>query len=358
MSARTWNKGMVTIWSLIAVLALVLTALVFWPESSKADDAAQQEIAAGLGPQRSPDDCVDKYNVILDPNEGNRLVSQGTHGSPEEVRDAFLKVGQHDPRVLQIAYNASPFGDVKPIEDWKTLVEDGCYTAEARDIYQQVKGAYMAASVEPAMAPTDGVNTGVNPGGDGFQQRGVDGDDRQATKLTFQNGKVIYIMHRCGNIVTPGNPIPGVPEKPRPAPPAQPSQPDGPQPPGKPDKPPPGVTPKDPSKDVNVNPAVPEQVRGPGTTPVGTDPGPATPVYDTPTGCNGPCPRHSDQPKPVATERPQGDPNGGSGNGGATQGPGPVDDSDRGQTTAPSPAPSSGGGSSGPVCGTGNPDDC
>ncbi len=44
------------------------------------------------------------------------------------------------------------------------------------------------------------------------------------------------------------------------------------------------LPPKVPTQDVNVNPAVPSGVQGPGTTPVGTDPGPATPVYDTPCG--------------------------------------------------------------------------
>jgi hypothetical protein len=71
--------------------------------------------------------------------------------------------------------------------------------------------------------------------------------------------------------------------------------------------PPTTLKPKDPSKDVNVNPLVPPQVRGPGTTPIGVNPGPATPVFDTPTGCNGPCPtvpRTTTAPPPPAPTTP------------------------------------------------------
>lgn len=57
--------------------------------------------------------------------------------------------------------------------------------------------------------------------------------------------------------------------------------------------PPSGVCPKNPAKDVGVNPAVPDPVKGPGTTPVGTDPGPAVRPTDSPTGCDGPCPSHT-----------------------------------------------------------------
>src|SRR5690606_17059206 len=48
-------------------------------------------------------------------------------------------------------------------------------------------------------------------------------------------------------------------------------------------------------------PDVPAQVRGPGTTPIGTDPGPAQEPVDTPTGCRGSC-----DPAPAVTVPPSG----------------------------------------------------
>lgn len=65
--------------------------------------------------------------------------------------------------------------------------------------------------------------------------------------------------------------------------------------------PPNGLCPKDPTQDVLINPDVPDQVKGPGTTPIGVNPGPATKPTDSPTGCNGPCPKPGGTtPKPPA----------------------------------------------------------
>lgn len=50
------------------------------------------------------------------------------------------------------------------------------------------------------------------------------------------------------------------------------------------------LKPKDPTADPLVNRAIPEQVRGEGTTSVGEDPGPPVNPVDSPTGCDGPCP--------------------------------------------------------------------
>ena len=80
----------------------------------------------------------------------------------------------------------------------------------------------------------------------------------------------------------------GNPVTPAPVAPAGPT--DEPTPSGPEAPPPPGLTPKDPSKDVLLNPEVPAQVRGPGTTPVGVDPGPPVAPIDSPSGCLGPCP--------------------------------------------------------------------
>lgn len=71
-----------------------------------------------------------------------------------------------------------------------------------------------------------------------------------------------------------------------------------------------GDTPKDPTKDVNVNPKVPANVKGPGTTPVGKNPGKPTPPIDSSTGCRGSCGGGSTQPP--------------SGGGGSSSAPTPV----------------------------------
>jgi hypothetical protein len=86
------------------------------------------------------------------------------------------------------------------------------------------------------------------------------------------------------------------------------------------------LKPKDPTQDVNVNPNVPPQVTGPGTTPVGTDPGPSTPACDTPTGY---CP--GSEPTTPTTA-----PSGGSGGGGSGGGSTPTTVPGCGQAGQPS----------------------
>lgn len=60
------------------------------------------------------------------------------------------------------------------------------------------------------------------------------------------------------------------------------------------------LKPKDPSVDPLLNPDIPDQVQGPGTTPVGGNPGPPETPVDSPTGCHGPCPTT----QPPATQPP------------------------------------------------------
>lgn len=61
----------------------------------------------------------------------------------------------------------------------------------------------------------------------------------------------------------------------------------------------------DPVRDVQNNPGVPDGSTGPGTTPVGTDPGPAEAPVDSPTGCNGPCPEPDKPSSPNPPSKPQ-----------------------------------------------------
>lgn len=81
------------------------------------------------------------------------------------------------------------------------------------------------------------------------------------------------------------------------------------------------LTPKDRTKDVQVDPGVPQGNRGSGSTAPGANAGPATQPTDSPTGCNGPCagsaptpapseapPSPQPQPSPIATQPPQSTP--------------------------------------------------
>ena len=138
--------------------------------------------------------------------------------------------------------------------------------------------------------------------------------DKVSTLFTVRHGDVVKKLKlECGFQPFEQD-FPGTPGKPKP-PTTTPTTPPATRPPT---TPPATLTPKDPSKDVNVNKDVPEQVRGPGTTPVGGDPGPAEEPVDSDTGCDGACTNPSaPAPSPAASTPPSG--------GGPTQLPAPTE---------------------------------
>lgn len=193
----------------------------------------------------------------------------------------------------------------------KGLVDnDGCATPQAKSVVEQMKVALALSDIAPDQAPADGYNSGAVPASGRvytYARPGVSGN-RVAVRITLRNGHTMWVMARCGNIVT-HKPSPHLPQ-PKPKTPPTPycvMHPTAPK----------CLTPKDPTKDVLVNPNVPDQVKGHGTTPVGTSPGPAVKPVDSSTGCDGPCPSSGGSsptptsptpdpvmPSPIATDPP------------------------------------------------------
>jgi hypothetical protein len=375
----------------VALIALILAVLApfNWSLSSslgrdyKAECSAQGLLVNSHGdgcekkqtqvtpeaPAKTAAQCADGFNVAYDANAGNRVLSNGVNGTPTAVVNSVLAVAKHDTRDLQLYWNATPQGAASPVADYKGLESSGCYNDRGRAIYYQTLGAYQSAVKSSADAPNSGVNTGVTPKGSPFQEApGTISGNRKATKVVFRNGMAVYILHRCGNIVSL-TPIPHIPPKPRqPRPPTHPptqppTQPpthlpcyspgNGPTPVGSPA---PGqeICPgKDPATGIENVPGVPPQTTGCGADGGNTKPcqgGTATnhPTQASPppasgsTQCgvdgNAPCESPSPRPQPSSSPAPSGYPSAPPpGSGGAYP------------SSSPSPPPASGdpGGGSG-----------
>jgi hypothetical protein len=217
-------------------------------------------------------DCSKQFVIKHDDNTNHRVLSEGLQGQSREAINQFIDYAGHDERALSYIGDHTPgVGHTAPtdLRDGKCLSEDG------QQMWYRIKGAWDSAKVEESAAPADGYNTGMTPNGAvQASHAGVTGN-RHAVKVVFQNGDTLWVMYRCGNIVT---------KKPLPERPTGPTD----------NQPPPTTSttvpttttlkPKDPSQDPMRNPAVPDKPKGPGTTPVGSDPGTATPVCDSPTG--------------------------------------------------------------------------
>lgn len=99
--------------------------------------------------------------------------------------------------------------------DKTTLVEeDNCASDRAVDLYAELALTLAnAQSIVPDTVPADAGNSGVENDTVVFEA-GVNGDEasRKAVQIVTDDGRVIWIMARCGNLATPGNP--GLPEGP------------------------------------------------------------------------------------------------------------------------------------------------
>jgi hypothetical protein len=295
----------------ILVIALVLTGLNALGDQFEGDGNIPTAETPSVVPQKTPDQCVDGFNVVLDKNLNDRLISEGVDVShPKKAIDEVLTSAKHDPRNLQVYYNATPLGKQAPVKDSKSLVEDGCYSAEGRDIWNQTYAQYKSATVKRSQAPAEGTNTFVNASTGSYQETGQITGNRDAVKVTFTNGDRVHILKRCGNVVSE-TPIPNVPVKPHPKPKQK------------------CVPPLVPYKHRCVKPEGQHDTDG-----AGGDESPAKqPVGEHSQGPTSGAPTTA-PPPPV---RPSGDPDGGSGDGGAPAPTDPDDNSDSGQTTSPSP---------------------
>ena len=169
----------------------------------------------------------------------------------EEAADAAFVVLEKfkvDPDYLVVLIKMNLHEDVATT----ALVDaDGCASPAAAQYVLRLGAEMAKATITVDDAPETGTNTGVNADGIPVSATspGVTGD-RKAIKIVLEDGTTYWIMARCGNIVTEGNP---------------------PLPPGPTDNPPPPVTP----------PGTPECPEGTtGTWPVckdksSNDPGPS-----------------------------------------------------------------------------------
>ncbi len=192
-----------------AAVVILVAVLLFWggvgSKESGADETPDTTTTStivdeGTTTTSAPEpECDAQFTIQHDENKHNKVLSAGLEGQPREVIDQLVAYAGHDERALAYMWEYTPQGTKV---DPATLREGGCLNEEGRKIWYQVKGAWDSATVEMSEAPANGVNTGMTEGGYvQAESAGIRGD-RKAVKVTFKNGDVLWVMHRCANIVT------------------------------------------------------------------------------------------------------------------------------------------------------------
>jgi hypothetical protein len=86
------------------------------------------------------------------------------------------------------------------------VTSKGCATPAAQQIYWQLQGAIRLSAVVTSTAPANGYNSGTANGVVVASVRSGISGNLKAIKITLPDGKVIWVMARCGNAVTQGPP--------------------------------------------------------------------------------------------------------------------------------------------------------
>jgi hypothetical protein len=159
----------------------------------------------------SPEDCKDSWPIVKSNNSSNRWFFEGIAAikdatTNEEAmaaaQDWQAKVRQ-DPTLLA---GAAKVFLLKEIDRATLAGSDGCVTKAAVDLDLELGMALAAAKVTPDDVPETAYNSGVADGSViGDSAAGITGD-RSAIQITLPDGRVIWIMARCGNVATQGSP--------------------------------------------------------------------------------------------------------------------------------------------------------
>lgn len=225
----------------LVVAASAALALMFMNGTASATsiDAHSQSAAASASAQHttkpSPSAmCASTWPMTMVSNKSVKWVAKGLDSIKEAKTDAdaeaasedVIKHYSEDAYTLAGAYSYFFEKDV----DASTLIENGCATHLAGQLVTELKFLFAQSIIKPGVAPSDGYNSSRNPSSGevvGATKRGVTGNDtsRKAIQITLPNGKTIWVMARCANIVTTGPKTPPPPPPPVPVCPYNPALP-------------------------------------------------------------------------------------------------------------------------------------
>lgn len=194
----------------ILVILLVVIAIVLYgvPYLNSQNGAAALSAKPSPTASADPDHCEASWPMETSDYANNRWFSDGiaeikSASTPKEAAKAahvWLTGVRKDANLLA---GAVKYFQNKDVDKMALTDKDGCASASAVDLVIQLDLLISnAQSIVPDQAPTNGYNSGVNDGNVvGAPGPGI-GGDRTAIKITLPDGTEIWIMARCGNLVT------------------------------------------------------------------------------------------------------------------------------------------------------------
>ena len=234
---RTYPLVIAALIAAVLGLGALLFANLGSSTGNDSASAAQPSASPSAPPyhQRTAGQCVGEdgkiggktgFNVVFNSNQKNDDITGGIDTvNTEKGMNKVLDVAHHDPRYLFKLVEASPLGKERfpELKKYQQLMgtgkDDGCYSVLGRNAYNTLQGLlYSPKTKVVSTTASSGINSGTLHNGSPFlEPASVLTGDKRAMQITFANGQVMDILHRCGNVFVPGNvPPPNIPFKPPP----------------------------------------------------------------------------------------------------------------------------------------------
>ena len=215
-TSRRWSAGAI-VTSILAVIGILV--LLFWgtpgPVSTNPGKgaAAQLPIPSPTPTPKPTPVCSNTWPMITSVHLKNRWFAEGiasitdakTNADAVAAAPDFTEKVSQEASLLVGAAKAFhlPDVDVASLTDSKGCATDATVKLKiALDVARAT-----ARSITLSEAPTNGTNTGVENGQVVSDPGGTIGGNRKAIQIVLSDGTTIWIMARCGNIVTSGPPI-------------------------------------------------------------------------------------------------------------------------------------------------------
>jgi hypothetical protein len=216
-TSRRWSAGAIAtaILAAIGILVLLLWGMQGPVSTNKENGAAAQLHAPSPSP--SPKDksvCSNSWPMVTSDHLKNRWFAEGmaSISDAETNADAVAAAPDFSERVSQdpvLLVGAAKGLHVQDNVDIATLTDSkGCATDATVKLKIGLDVAIATAhSITLGEAPANGTNTGVENGKVVSDVGGTISGNRKAIQIVLSDGTTIWIMARCGNIVTSGPPI-------------------------------------------------------------------------------------------------------------------------------------------------------
>lgn len=215
---RWWFVG-ISIGAVLTAIALVMFSLLGGtPHTANAaidrpepKASASPSSSASAHPSASASAACTTWPMLAGtPADGDLLPG----GSPAiaaantdaEAQAAVQEVLKKDRGYTGLLSGAAAFLLNKQV-DPTTLIQGGCATPAAVQLYNELAAAVTLSHVTPSDVPSSAYNSSAKNGVVvASTTPGITGSNLAAAQVTTRDGTVVYVMARCANFSTPGRP--------------------------------------------------------------------------------------------------------------------------------------------------------